>query len=67
LTWDGTIRRIGGMPPRPCHRAYLGRVYCLDAVIEKVLHFVELLREYRGALISAAATGKIDMRETATS
>jgi len=34
-----------------------------DALIEKVEQFIELLREYRTALISAAVTGKIDVRE----
>jgi len=35
----------------------------LDAMIEKINKSLELLREYRTALISAAVTGKIDVRE----
>jgi type I restriction enzyme S subunit len=35
----------------------------LDALIAKVREHIEKLREYRAALISAAATGKIDVRE----
>ncbi|QCQ22085.1 restriction endonuclease subunit S [Desulfoglaeba alkanexedens] len=34
-----------------------------DALIEKVEKSIELLREYRTALISAAVTGKIDVRK----
>lgn len=36
--------------------------YKLDTVIEKSRRFIELLREHRTALISAAVTGKIDVR-----
>ena len=35
----------------------------IDELIEKVNKSIELLREYRTALISAAVTGKIDVRE----
>lgn len=35
----------------------------IDALVEKVEKSIELLREYRIALISAAVTGKIDVRE----
>ena len=35
----------------------------IDDLIAKVNDSVELLREYRTALISAAVTGKIDVRE----
>ena len=34
----------------------------LDALIAKVTNAIERLREYRTALISAAVTGKIDVR-----
>ena len=34
----------------------------IDAIIEKVKTSIEKLREYRSALISAAVTGKIDVR-----
>jgi len=35
----------------------------LDDLIERIKHSIRLLREYRTALISAAVTGKIDVRE----
>jgi len=45
--------------------AYLDReTGKIDALIGKVEGAIALLREYRAALISAAVTGKIDVRET---
>jgi len=35
----------------------------IDALISKVREGIEKLREYRAGLISAAVTGKIDVRE----
>jgi len=35
----------------------------IDALIEKIKKSIDLLREYRTALITAAVTGKIDVRE----
>lgn len=35
----------------------------IDALSEKIRHSIERLQEYRTALISAAVTGKIDVRE----
>jgi type I restriction enzyme, S subunit len=35
----------------------------IDALIVKVQEAIEHLKEYRTALISAAVTGKIDVRE----
>jgi type I restriction enzyme S subunit len=35
----------------------------IDALIEKIRKSIDLLREYRTALISAAVTGKIDVRQ----
>ncbi|MDD9828150.1 MAG: restriction endonuclease subunit S, partial [Deltaproteobacteria bacterium] len=44
--------------------AYLDReTGKIDALIGKVEGAIALLREYRAALISAAVTGKIDVRE----
>ena len=37
----------------------------IDALIEKSEEAIKLLKEYRTALISAAVTGKIDVREEA--
>ncbi|NIA11518.1 MAG: hypothetical protein GWP10_17810 [Nitrospiraceae bacterium] len=43
--------------------AYLDRETArIDALIEKVRKSIDLLREYRTALISATVTGKIDVR-----
>ena len=38
----------------------------IDALVAKVREAIERLKEYRTALISAAVTGKIDVREEAT-
>jgi type I restriction enzyme S subunit len=35
----------------------------IDALVKKIREGIELLKEYRAALISAAVTGKIDVRE----
>jgi len=35
----------------------------IDVLVKKVNEHIEALREYRTALISAAVTGKIDVRE----
>lgn len=37
----------------------------IDALIEKIRKSIDLLREYRTVLISAAVTGKIDVRKEA--
>jgi len=37
----------------------------IDTLIGKINKSIELLREYRTALISSAVTGKIDVREKA--
>ena len=37
----------------------------IDTLIERVKDGIELMREFRTALISAAVTGKIDVREAA--
>lgn len=46
--------------------AHLGRaIVRIDALITKTERSIELLREHRTALITAAVTGKIDLREAA--
>ena len=40
-----------------------GETARIDALIEKIEKAIKLLKEYRTALISAAVTGKIDVRE----
>ena len=37
----------------------------IDALVAKVRQAIDLLKEFRTALISAAVTGKIDIREEA--
>jgi len=55
------------LPPLPEQAAiaiYLDRETArLDALIRKVEEAIERLQEYRTALISAAVTGKIDVRK----
>ncbi len=57
------------LPPLPEQRAiaaFLDRETArIDSLIEKVEKSIELLREYRTALISAAVTGRIDVRKEA--
>ena len=38
----------------------------IDCMIEKIEEAITRLQEYRAALITAAVTGKIDLRETAS-
>jgi len=56
------------VPPLPEQRAiaaYLDRETAkIDALVSKVRQVIEKLQEYRTALISAAVTGKIDVRDT---
>jgi type I restriction enzyme S subunit len=35
----------------------------MNVIRDKIQHSIELLQEYRSALISAAVTGQIDVRE----
>ncbi len=55
------------VPPTPEQRAiasFLDReTACIDALVSKIRDGIEKLREYRTALISAAVTGNIDVRE----
>lgn len=55
------------MPPEPEQRAiatFLDRETArIDALIAKVHDAIDRLRELRTALISAAVTGKLDVRE----
>ena len=57
------------LPPLSEQRAiaaYLDRETAkIDALTAKIVSHIEKLREYRQALISAAVTGKIDVREEA--
>jgi len=62
-----TLQRPWCFPPLPEQRAivaFLDRETAkIDALIAKVREVIERLKEYRTALISAAVTGKIDVRE----
>lgn len=55
------------VPPLPEQRAiaaYLDReTAAIDALVAKVETAIERLQEYRAALITAAVTGQIDVRE----
>ena len=57
---------LAPLPEQLAIAAFLdGETARIDALIEKVEKSIELLREYRTALISAAVTGKIDVRKEA--
>lgn len=62
-------RMLVPVPPLPeqtAIAAYLDRETArLDRLIEKVETIIGRLQEYRTALITAAVTGKIDVREGA--
>jgi restriction endonuclease S subunit len=55
------------VPPAPEQEAiavFLDRETAkIDALVKKVQEAVQRLKEYRTALISAAVTGKIDVRD----
>lgn len=66
----GEIRElIVPVPPRRQQDDIAAFLDCesakLDALVAKVREAIERLKELRTALISAAVTGKIDVRETA--
>ncbi|HPZ92677.1 MAG TPA: restriction endonuclease subunit S [Bacillota bacterium] len=58
---------IGAFPPFEEQRSiarYLDRETTrMNVIRDKIQHSIELLQEYRSALISAAVTGQIDVRE----
>ena len=58
------------LPPKPEQEEIVFQLNCetarIDALIEKIRKSIDLLREYRTALITAAVTGKIDVREKVT-
>ena len=56
--------------PPPCEQRAIGNhldreTAKIDALVAKVREAIERLKELRTALISAAVTGKIDVREAA--
>ncbi len=68
---EGQIREIRVPVPTADEQraiaAFLDRETArIDTLIEKIRKSIDLLREYRTALISAAVTGKIDVREEVT-
>ena len=69
LSGDAIRTGLFAMPPEPEQRAiaaFLDRETAkIDALVAKVREAIERLKEYRTALISAAVTGKIDVRESA--
>ncbi|MHB0874914.1 MAG: restriction endonuclease subunit S [Anaerolineae bacterium] len=59
----GALVPVPPLPEQEAIVAYLdGETARNDALVDKVQEAVERLREYRTALISAAVTGKIDVR-----
>lgn len=58
-----------GLPPEPEMTRILNaldfQTERLERLIEKTERSIELLKEHRSALITAAVTGKIDVREAA--
>jgi len=66
VTADEVAGLRGVIPPPHEQRAiatFLDRETArIDTLIEKIRKSMDLLREYRAALISAAVTGKIDVR-----
>lgn len=70
IGWD-TLKGISiGLPPLAEQREIIARVRILSAQTEEMIkaaeHASSLLRERRAALISAAVTGKIDVRGLAS-
>ncbi|MGH7717466.1 MAG: restriction endonuclease subunit S, partial [Gemmatimonadaceae bacterium] len=67
LGGDAVASGAFAMPPEPEQRAiaaFLDRETArIDALVAKVREAIERLNEHRTALISAAVTGKIDVRE----
>ena len=67
LSSDAIRSAIIPLPPLPEQRAIAAfldqETAKIDALIAKVREAIERLKEYRTALISAAVTGKIDVRE----
>ncbi len=54
---------IPPLPEQKAIAAFLDRETArIDGLVEKVERSVSMLKEYRAALISAAVTGKIDVR-----
>ena len=70
LTQEAFLNIPVAVPPLPeqaAIAAYLDlETAKLDALVGKVEEAVERLQEYRTALITAAVTGKIDVREVVT-
>lgn len=69
MNLTATASRKVALPRIPEQHAIVefldGETTKLGELVTKVSHAVGVLRELRSALISAAVTGKIDVRETA--
>jgi restriction endonuclease S subunit len=62
--YSNLLISLPSYPEQRAIAAFLDRETAqIDAMIEKVRQSIDLLREYRTALISAAVTGKIDVRK----
>lgn len=61
--WRKVILAVPELDEQRAIVAYLGdQLVALDALASRIILAIERLREYRTALISAAVTGKIDVR-----
>jgi type I restriction enzyme, S subunit len=67
LYWDEFKQIKSLFPPPDEQRRILNWINAetekLDALVSKILDGITRLKEFRTALISAAVTGKIDVRE----
>jgi type I restriction enzyme S subunit len=66
----GILSRIPcAVPPVPEQLSISSRIECettrINRITSTVVQSIDLLREYRTSLISAAVTGKIDVRQQA--
>ena len=70
LDREETYERLLPLPPLSEQRAIADFLDCetakIDALTAKITESIDLLNEYRTALISAAVTGKIDVRDHGT-
>ena len=66
---EAFMNMMSPIPPIPDQRAIVGFLDAetakIDALIDKANQSIELMKERRSALISAAVTGKIDVRQAA--
>jgi type I restriction enzyme S subunit len=71
MNLSGTAARIIALPPLPEQAGIIkfldGETVMIDGMVAKIETAIDRLLEYRSALITAAVTGKIDVRGTSPS